>query len=163
MGSPPRMRGKGASTPGGASGSRITPAYAGKSGCGFFYGFLNWDHPRVCGEKNVPFSAVGFELGSPPRMRGKAGLMPCPGAAPGITPAYAGKRLSPCAMCPVMKDHPRVCGEKCVLLTDACRLSGSPPRMRGKAMSLQKKDLDDGITPAYAGKRVKKGLREIVS
>ena len=35
--------------------------------------------------------------------------------------------------------------------------------MRGKAMSLQKKDLDDGITPAYAGKRVKKGLREIVS
>ena len=30
----------------------------------------------------------------------------------GITPAYAGKRLSLAQLLPVVKDHPRVCGEK---------------------------------------------------
>ena len=30
----------------------ITPAHAGKSICTILAGFVPWDHPRACGEKN---------------------------------------------------------------------------------------------------------------
>ena len=51
IGSPPRMRGKGA-TPLFAFGHvGITPAYAGKSEEGDSGWSSNQDHPRVCGEK----------------------------------------------------------------------------------------------------------------
>ena len=49
-------------------------------------------------------------------------------------------------------DHPRVCGEKYGMTLKMPRAQGSPPRMRGKGLTL---DLDaeaGGITPAYAGK-----------
>ena len=71
---------------------------------------------------------------------------------PGITPAYAGKRVAATVSKSIVWDHPRVCGEK--LNSTACfRLeSGSPPRMRGKA-SFHADPHDEGrITPAYAGK-----------
>ena len=73
-GSPPRMRGKAAITARRVPAARITPAYAGKSGDYSTAGSSGEDHPRVCGEKLFP--PVGFPspLGSPPRMRGKAGL-----------------------------------------------------------------------------------------
>ena len=50
----------------------------------------------------------------------------------GITPAHAGKSPELVATTPLVKDHPRACGEKRsdMYLTSA-RL-GSPPRMRGK-------------------------------
>ena len=51
---------------------RITPAYAGKSTGISRAGFLVRDHPRVCGEKLFPVHVEPGQLGSPPRMRGKA-------------------------------------------------------------------------------------------
>ena len=51
---------------------RITPAYAGKSYCACLWLDDIEDHPRLCGEK----------LPAAPSLP----------AAPGITPAYAGKR-----------------------------------------------------------------------
>ena len=71
-GSPPRMRGKGQGMPILAAMSRITPAYAGKSGCGGRNRRVSWDHPRVCGEKCGQVSWQIVCRGSPPRMRGKA-------------------------------------------------------------------------------------------
>ena len=54
---------------------------------------------------------------------------------------------------PACRDHPRLCGEKCV----ACQLEmlarGSPPPMRGKDASSVFKPPSLRITPAYAGKR----------
>ena len=46
------MRGKAKAAVKAKAEDRITPAYAGKSGC--FVGFVSdfRDHPRVCGEKN---------------------------------------------------------------------------------------------------------------
>ena len=49
----------------------ITPAYAGKS---FSYSRMPpriGDHPRVCGEKRSMLEQMGYNTGSPPRMRGK--------------------------------------------------------------------------------------------
>ena len=92
-------------------------------------------------------------MGSPPPMRGKA----CPAtdsATPtGITPAYAGKRLALLAVIDVVRDHPRLCGEKLLCLSTRRESVGSPPPMRGKGTLRSNVEHTNGITPAYAGKR----------
>ena len=50
-------------------------------------------------------------------------------------------------------DHPRVCGEKRLILFVRLAVLGSPPRMRGKARNKCTKTTEYRITPAYAGKR----------
>ena len=69
-----------------------------------------------------------------------------------ITPAYAGKSLVPWFRADLVQDHPRVCGEKCLLFSLFCRMWGSPPRMRGKVHLVICEGDIGGITPAYAGK-----------
>ena len=112
-GSPPRVRGKEYASTKITSRAGITPACAGKSVqlrlvCYTPFG----DHPRVCGEK----SRSGFHLcmlqGSPPRVRGKARSAPIQYVFTGITPACAGKRHSARSPVFLLRDHPRVCGEK---------------------------------------------------
>ena len=112
-GSPPRMRGKACPHWWTPPARGITPAYAGKS-----------------------IYAIKDELagtGSPPRMRGKDSRRAVQRARPGITPAYAGKRIMCRTVCGVLRDHPRVCGEKPVFPIQCADRKGSPPRMRGKA------------------------------
>ena len=71
LGSPPRMRGKGASSRRIRAEAGITPAYAGKRKSRIPIFPDTEDHPRVCGEKAVqPYLQAAME-GSPPRMRGK--------------------------------------------------------------------------------------------
>ena len=71
-------------------------------------------------------------LRSPPRVRGKVWLHQKPGRVPGITPAYAGKSPPAKRKNPAIWDHPRVCGEKRLMLLVFRAVTGSPPRMRGK-------------------------------
>ena len=135
---------------------RITPAYAGKRNFKAKQTAKTWDHPRVCGEKvlSLPYSAP--DAGSPPRMRGKE-LVPLRMTfRPGITPAYAGKSYHSRYVVIIIRDHPRVCGEKARTLIMQDEPQGSPPRMRGKGISKQNKPPKHGITPAYAGKRLKR-------
>ena len=49
-------------------------------------------------------------------------------------------------------DHPRVCREKFQHISGIFQLEGSPPRMRGKELSVSAHCHICGITPAYAGK-----------
>ena len=111
-GSPPRMRGKGVRHLCEMLFTGITPAYAGKSFLIYFFARYIQDHPRVCGEKKSRRCCTSIGLGSPPRMRGKAGTSCGNPESKRITPAYAGKRNcdrpSQCST----SDHPRVCGEK---------------------------------------------------
>ena len=96
-GSPPRMRGKGEEGLRRCLSERITPAYAGKSLTLTVLASLSWDHPRVCGEKDLTTERIHWFRGSPPRMRGKGGATSDIILHPGITPAYAGKSpLPPC-------------------------------------------------------------------
>ena len=113
----------------------ITPAYAGKSPTACPCPFCQRDHPRICGEK--------FKEDTPQRRVYR------------ITPAYAGKRGSRGCWPAAPWDHPRICGEKPAV----CRpsgLSGSPPHMRGKAALCSDVAAASWITPAYAGKRLKR-------
>ena len=130
----------------------ITPAYAGKSQPWRSYSQRRWDHPRVCGEKRPAVDGKRPLRGSPPHVRGKV-KDPVPvSALVGITPACAGKRSAQAGAPAGRRDHPRVCGEKCIPLTRGHGRQGSPPRMRGK-VQLGEIDLQDiWITPAYAGK-----------
>ena len=93
-------------------------------------------------------------LRSPPRMRGKAKnrCRSCPLTR--ITPACAGKRDKAGLPFAPVRDHPRVCGEKTSASSLFNTAAGSPPRVRGKELRVETCFSHDGITPAYAGKRV---------
>ena len=72
-----------------------------------------------------------------------------------ITPAYAGKSGVFSLLDFVEKDHPRLCGEKTTNLFIINSSMGSPPPMRGKAFLTALSAYYLGITPAYAGKRIR--------
>ena len=94
-GSPPPMRGKVFRRVCPVVSTGITPAYAGKRAVSCISLALTWDHPRLCGEKRSYDTPHDSSRGSPPPMRGK-GIMQQPKTADNrITPAYAGKRLTP--------------------------------------------------------------------
>ena len=85
-------------------------------------------------------------------MRGKAPRVTVKQIFPRITPAYAGKRSTSSCQAGVPGDHPRVCGEKVPPARRGLKVTGSPPRMRGKADIDPEDPTHVGITPAYAGK-----------
>ena len=49
-------------------------------------------------------------------MRGKVSFVSAVVICGGITPAYAGKSDNEGGRCQLRRDHPRLCGEKCVKL-----------------------------------------------
>ena len=110
----------------------VSPAYAGKS-----HSYLN---------------STFLNLGSPPRMRGKA-LKPAHELlCDGITPAYAGKSEQCGGTGTTDWDHPRMCGEKYKIKKRYPLEMGSPPHVRGKALKDRRDMLNVRITPACAGK-----------
>ena len=109
--------------------------------------------PRLCGEKNDWQRIKEAYTGSPPRMRGKVPSTNGTFCNRGITPAYAGKSFVFSFKNVCTEDHPRVCGEKDGDNQSMGGALGSPPRMRGKGLPKPIVRLEDGITPAYAGKR----------
>ena len=160
MGSPPRMRGKEKGRRTHKVKSGITPAYAGKSAYLSPEDTAGRDHPRVCGEKYSWEKSTCKIFGSPPRMRGKAGLVQIVCRLRGITPAYAGKSCIYRSTTSISWDHPRVCGEKSFKTSTSCWSKGSPPRMRGKGIQPCNHWVRVGITPAYAGKRYEEMLQQ---
>ena len=89
-------------------------------------------------------------------MRGKANGAKLEVFRVGITPAYAGKSAVHSEATPNNRDHPRVCGEKKACCFHVCHCTGSPPRMRGKDNQLGDSSNDLRITPACAGKSVRR-------
>ena len=130
----------------------ITPACAGKRHCPRFRPGKTRDHPRVCGEKSSLMQMDVGPLGSPPRMRGKGLVGFELDIRIRITPACAGKSLSPAPEKALPGDHPRMCGEKFNCNPGSPQHWGSPPHMRGKAKIFRRWSAEMGITPAYAGK-----------
>ena len=131
----------------------ITPAYAGKSRKNGTCNRQIWDHPRVCGEELSAIGGMYYELGSPPRMRGRVIRGLATRITSGITPAYAGKSHHLPAHTGKIRDHPRVCGEEFTQSATKTTIPGSPPRMRGRVPIGENGWWAVGITPAYAGKR----------
>ena len=106
------MRGKVECSPSKLYPKRITPAYAGKSAGSVQSIRFDRDHPRLCGEKLLYSSCPIIRKGSPPPMRGKVLLNLRGRQHFRITPAYAGKSEIVRFLLHVVRDHPRLCGEK---------------------------------------------------
>ena len=132
LGSPPPMRGKEKAASYCAKRFGITPAYAGKRFAKQYRRSIDWDHPRLCGEKK--------------QRTGR-----CAGSIR-ITPAYAGKSFRSSDTRRRSEDHPRLCGEKATSASSFQYPRGSPPPMRGKAHVFLVVLRHIRITPAYAGK-----------
>ena len=155
-GSPPQVRGKHEPVFPSGDPSRITPAGAGKT----VRYTVDWlcfrDHPRRCGENGVLSLCVKSYLGSPPQVRGKPNRRAATWRHTGITPAGAGKTDTPPHKDKADRDHPRGCGENHSAHHPPCARSGSPPRMRGKPLFSALGGNNSRITPADAGKTIKK-------
>ena len=117
---------------------RITPAYAGKRRLSVGFGACLQDHPCVCGEKTYIYTSRSLARGSPLRMRGKVQSVFTVQMTNRITPAYAGKRATSGQTLLASTDHPCVCGEKQDASSYSLVVSGSPLRMRGKALFLRR-------------------------
>ena len=120
------------------------------------------DHPRACGENFPHLLTLHHNLGSPPRMRGK--LVPDPHtiSRTRITPAHAGKTAAYSGTYSSFPDHPRACGENFASLIGAAGPDGSPPRMRGKRVPTATAPHAARITPAHAGKTLRKWRISVV-
>ena len=158
-GSPPRGRGKGDTNYKIPRFFGITPAWAGKSFCRHSHVIQNADHPRVGGEKPSTYQVEYWALGSPPRGRGKDERRRPGEIRARITPAWAGKSLFDMVINSLLEDHPRVGGEKSWNLRLFSVGAGSPPRGRGKGRRMGCPQDRPGITPAWAGKRLKRSHR----
>ena len=156
-GSPPRGRGKVDIDLFGFLCRGITPAWAGKRSWKHDHVRKHGDHPRVGGEKQLPFHFFCGLGGSPPRGRGKALHLVPSSKQHRITPAWAGKSAAVDAAAAAARDHPRVGGEKTMRFIIASTVSGSPPRGRGKAFQTPCPGWRERITPAWAGKRALRG------
>ena len=131
--------------------SGIIPAYAGNTTIAPIGWAKVWDHPRVCGEHDTAEPTNGRNTGSSPRMRGTRTVPAIVPADRRIIPAYAGNTTVRAISAREGRDHPRVCGEHFIEQTDAPRIVGSSPRMRGtRGYGLGLLHLG-GIIPAYAG------------
>ena len=91
IGSPPRVRGEEADPFPVHRDGGITPACAGRSGCGSAARGSGRDHPRVCGEKPLFSIRTAALKGSPPRVRGEARFRSSRSGRSRITPACAGR------------------------------------------------------------------------
>ena len=133
LGSPPRGRGKENSGLFTEAIRGITPAWAGKSFRAAESRQACRDHPRVGGEKYRSSRTSTCVKGSPPRGRGKEIVDITEWPTNRITPAWAGKSCFLRFFQLLIRDHPRVGGEKKHTKSWKAATAGSPPRGRGKA------------------------------
>ena len=85
-------------------------------------------------------------------MRGKRFQSHLPPSRTSITPAGAGKTYTIAISTPVLRDHPRRCGENREEKETAVHELGSPPQVRGKLGHIARLSRNWRITPAGAGK-----------
>ena len=117
------------------------------------------DHPRVGGEKLTSLTVKALSPGSPPHGRGKVVIRVISKPGVRITPAWAGKsEQNPSGTGPD-GDHPRMGGEKFTGSQEELSELGSPPHGRGKESSISGGCAGIRITPAWAGKRLKRSHR----
>ena len=89
-GSSPHMRGTQKTTANTHHTSGIIPAYAGNTCSCRRLECHTRDHPRICGEHNLPLHRRQLRQGSSPHMRGTLSKARTPRPELGIIPAYAG-------------------------------------------------------------------------
>ena len=111
------------------------------------------------GEKRNATAPSILPEGSPPHARGKAQKRLRQEPEWRITPACAGKRPGWLSRRHIPWDHPRMRGEKCDPVVCHQIGVGSPPHARGKVCSYRPERTPHRITPACAGKSLRRRAR----
>ena len=159
LGSPPQVRGKQIRHSYLRLQERITPAGAGKTCYARCCTDFAWDHPRRCGENILNRILFGSTAGSPPQVRGKHAVCKALAQIERITPAGAGKTRKDENDLFCKWDHPRRCGENLTNSDLQPNMLGSPPQVRGKLLNFGMRSAPCRITPAGAGKTLKRSFR----
>ena len=129
----------------------IIPACAGNTALREPNVYVQWDHPRMCGEHDREIEGHVARPGSSPHVRGTL-----PGSArlllpAGIIPACAGNTRSSRRRSATARDHPRMCGEHFTIGAMRLAFAGSSPHVRGTLYSVVGFPSLSGIIPACAG------------
>ncbi len=95
-------------------------------------------------------------MAAAPHVRGEVRIRFATTICGGITPAWAGRRNGVVAAIWRIRDHPRVRGEKSLLAFSTAFEAGSPPRARGEGTPRHFQTPAAGITPACAGRRLRR-------
>ena len=95
-------------------------------------------------------------MGSPPHARGRRFDDPVGSVDPGITPACAGKTFQLDQWQAGDRDHPRMRGEDPDEDARQAPPQGSPPHARGRLRHQEHRRLQQRITPACAGKTLRR-------
>ena len=96
VGSPPHVRERRLHLLGTTAGKGITPACAGKTNGQSPTACVYEDHPRMCGKDHCIVGFVNPIAGSPPHVRERPTKLDEMRGWMRITPACAGKTISPC-------------------------------------------------------------------
>ena len=143
--------------------SRIIPAHAGNTPPRPTPPHTTWNHPRACGEHAYLLLLVLILMGSSPRMRGTHQCGEHYESQLGIIPAHAGNTLPTCRLLPIIRDHPRACGEHSSSVGADAPSPGSSPRMRGTPFGCLWKFSHPGIIPAHAGNTSRRTTSRLTS
>ena len=159
--SPPRGRGRHDRRRPLDSPVRLTPAWAGKTVRMPCQAITASTHPRVGGEDDVHSAALGFDLDSPPRGRGRHCPVILQMADSRLTPAWAGKTVIITLRLWSLSTHPRVGGEDDWPCTAVATDDDSPPRGRGRPWWRPRASIGGRLTPAWAGKTMIVGVHSM--
>ena len=129
----------------------IIPACAGSTSFSFGGLVFPWDHPRMCGEHDLLSFLTATFSGSSPHVRGAHHARNATVNQPGIIPACAGSTMRYSACAPLVRDHPRMCGEHLSHESRADERLGSSPHVRGARLRGGGLSSISGIIPACAG------------
>ena len=105
----------------------------------------------MCGEHRSESREGQRKQGSSPHVRGAPIACRIRSARVGIIPACAGSTCMMPSRMRIGRDHPRMCGEHFIEQTDAPRIVGSSPHVRGARARDGVGELIPGIIPACAG------------
>ena len=137
----------------------ITPACAGKTPCPYCKEARQPDHPRMRGEDASTMPTLSCQRGSPPHARGRLFEMDPVLYNARITPACAGKTALKLHRQGDNPDHPRMRGEDQRRPRTGLMCLGSPPHARGRRhLDTAVRDWDR-ITPACAGKTLRRNVQ----
>ena len=109
------------------------------------------DHPRIRGTNGRYNYFQLLTEGSSPHTRDKFRVESQGREQKRIIPAYAGQILRTCNTPSCSWDHPRIRGTNMSIFGFTNQTPGSSPHTRDKLIFHQKKALECGIIPAYAG------------
>ena len=146
------MRGKPPPCHGCCGCRRNIPAHAGKTCMQCMQLKSEAEHPRACGENLSVRMVAMAKSGTSPRMRGKHKLDERLETIRRNIPAHAGKTGGLSFEPDTLQEHPRACGENCVMGDAVFHSIGTSPRMRGKPFLAHLGAGAEGNIPAHAGK-----------